>query len=55
VSSCASNAAIQRLREENEVLREAAESLIHYAPARERFAFIHRLRDLWGSKMRCRS
>lgn len=35
---------IQRLRTENEVLHEAAEPLIHHAPARERFVFIHRLR-----------
>ena len=27
---------IQRLRAENEILREAAEPLIHHAPARER-------------------
>jgi transposase InsO family protein len=45
---------IQRLREENEVLREAAESLIHHAPARERFAFIHRLRDRFGIRRLCR-
>jgi len=39
---------------ENEVLREAAEPLIHYAPARERFAFVHRLRDRFGIRRLCR-
>jgi hypothetical protein len=33
------------LRVENEVLHEAAQPLIHQAPAHERFAFIHRLRN----------
>jgi hypothetical protein len=45
---------IQRLREENQVLREAAEPLIHHAPSRERFAFIHRLRDRFGVRRLCR-
>jgi putative transposase len=45
---------IQRLRVENEVLREAAEPLIHHAPARERFAFVHRLRDRFGIRRLCR-
>jgi hypothetical protein len=36
---------IQRLRMGNEILREAAEPLIHHAPARDRFAFIQPLRD----------
>ena len=44
---------IQRLRTENEILREAAEPLIHHAPARERFAFIHRLRGLFGIRRLC--
>jgi transposase InsO family protein len=35
---------LQRLRMENEILRDAAEPLIHRAPARERFAFVHRRR-----------
>ena len=33
---------------ENEILREAAEPLIHHAPAHERFAFVHRLRERFG-------
>ena len=45
---------IQHLRTENEVLREVAEPLIHRAPARERFAFIHLLRDRFSVKQLCR-
>ena len=45
---------IQQLRVENEVLREAAEPLIHHAPARERFAFVHRLRGRFGIRQLCR-
>jgi transposase InsO family protein len=45
---------IQRLHVENEVLREAAVPLIHHAPARERFAFIHRLRGRFGIRRLCR-
>ena len=45
---------IQQLRAENEILREAAQPLIHHAPARERFAFIHRLRDRFSVKRLCR-
>jgi len=45
---------IQRLRVETEVLREAAEPLIHQAPARERFAFVHRLRGRFGVRWLCR-
>jgi hypothetical protein len=45
---------IQRLRVENEVLREAAQPLIHHAPARKRFAFIHRLRGRFGIRWLCR-
>ena len=45
---------IQRLRVENEILREAAEPLIHHAPARERFAFVHRLRTRFGIRRLCR-
>lgn len=45
---------IQNLRRENEVLREAAEPLIHYAPARERFAFIHTQRDRFSVRLLCR-
>jgi len=39
---------IQRLRVENEVLREAAEPLVHHAPAHERFGSSHRLRERFG-------
>jgi putative transposase len=42
------------LREEADVLREAAETLIHHAPARERFAFIHRFRDRFAARRICR-
>jgi hypothetical protein len=45
---------IQRLRMETEILREAAEKLIHHAPARERFAFVHRLRGQHGIRRLCR-
>ena len=39
---------------ENEVLQEAAERLIHEAPAHERFAFIRGLRDRFTVKSLCR-
>jgi transposase InsO family protein len=45
---------INNLRSENEVLREAAEPLIHRAPARERFAFIDQLRGRFSVKRLCR-
>jgi hypothetical protein len=45
---------LEWLRIENEVLHEAAAPLIHQAPARERFAFIHRLRDRFMVKRLCR-
>jgi putative transposase len=45
---------IQRLHVENEVLREAAEPLIHQAVARERFEFIHARRDRFSVKQLCR-
>jgi putative transposase len=45
---------IHQLRVENEILREAAQPLIHHAPARERFAFINRLRDRFSVKRLCR-
>jgi transposase InsO family protein len=45
---------LERLRVENEILREAAEPLIHRAAARERFAFIQRLRDRFAVKRLCR-
>jgi putative transposase len=45
---------VQRLRVEVEVLREAAEPLIHHASARERFAFVDRLRARFGVRRLCR-
>ena len=42
------------LRRDNEILREAAEPLIHCAPARERFAFIHARRGRFGATLLCR-
>jgi len=42
------------LRRENQVLREAAEPLIHRLPAGERFAFIHQRRDWFSAKLLCR-
>jgi putative transposase len=44
----------ERLRVENEILREAAEPLIHLAPARERFAFIHARRARFSVNVLCR-
>lgn len=37
----------------NQVLREAAEPLIHHASARERFAFVHQRRDRFSAKLLC--
>jgi len=51
---CEQRRAIQRLRVENEILRAAAQPLIHHAPARERFSFVHRLRDRFGIRRLCR-
>jgi putative transposase len=45
---------LQRLREEADVLREAAETLIPHAPARERFTFVHELRDRFPARRICR-
>jgi transposase InsO family protein len=45
---------VQQLRSENEILREAAEPLIHHAPGRERFAFIHARRGRFSVKRMCR-
>jgi len=45
---------LRDLRRENEVLREAAEPLIHCAPARERFAFIHARREKFSIRLLCR-
>lgn len=39
---------------ENDLLHEAAQPLIHHAPAHERFAFIHRLRGRFTAKRLCR-
>jgi putative transposase len=44
----------KRVSVENEVLREAAAPLIHQAPARERFAFIHLHRARFGLRRLCR-
>lgn len=40
-------------RRENEILRDAAEPLIHQAPARGRCAFIHARRDRFSAKRLC--
>src|SRR5580700_11104044 len=45
---------VERFRVENEILREAAEPLIHHAPARERFSFVQRLRGQFSVKRLCR-
>jgi hypothetical protein len=45
---------LQTLRQEADVLREAAETLILHAPARERFAFVHELRDRFQGRWICR-
>ncbi|WP_051451498.1 IS3 family transposase [Actinospica robiniae] len=45
---------LRDLREEADVLREAAEALIHHAPARERFTFIHALRGRLAVRRICR-
>lgn len=45
---------IAALRSENEILREAAAPLIHEAPARERFAFMHQRRARFGVNVLCR-
>ena len=45
---------VQHLRIENEILRDAAEPLIHHAPARERFVFIHAHRDRFSIRRLCR-
>jgi putative transposase len=45
---------IQNLRRENEILREAAQPVIHHAAARDRFAFIHARRARFGVKRPCR-
>lgn len=45
---------VRVLLRENEILREAAEQLIHHAPAGERFAFIHARRARFSAKLLCR-
>ena len=45
---------VEVLRGENEILREAAAPLIHEAPARERFAFMHQRRARFGVNVLCR-
>jgi putative transposase len=44
---------IERLRVEVGILRDAAEPLIHQAPARERFAFIHARRERYSVNRLC--
>ncbi len=44
---------VKQLRVENEILREAAEPLIHHAPARERFAFVHARRGRFSVYRMC--
>ena len=44
---------VKRLRVENEILREAAESLIHHAPSRERFASVHARRGRFSVYRMC--
>jgi transposase InsO family protein len=44
----------RNLRGGNEVLREAADPLIHQAPARERLAFIYARRDRFSVKLLCK-
>jgi putative transposase len=45
---------IHHLRIENTILRDAAAPLIHHAPARERFAFIHAHRGQFSARSLCR-
>jgi hypothetical protein len=45
---------LERVRVEDDVLREAAAPLIHGASARERFAFIHARRGRFGLRRLCR-
>ena len=51
---CRCQREVQGLRRESEILREAAEPLIHHAPARECFAFVHALRGRFSAKLLCR-
>jgi hypothetical protein len=46
---------IENLRRANEILREAAQPLIHHAAARDRFAFVHAHRVRFGVKRLCRA
>jgi hypothetical protein len=52
---CRREREIQNLRRENEILREAAQPLIHHAAARDRFAFVHAHRVRFGVKRLCRA
>ena len=45
---------LRTLREEADVLREAAKTLIHHAPARECFSFVHELRERFPVRRICR-
>nr|WP_307846203.1 IS3 family transposase [Actinospica durhamensis] len=45
---------LRDLREEADLGRKSAETLIHHAPARERFTFIHTLRNRFAVRRICR-
>ena len=45
---------IRNLRQENEILRDAAKPSIHQATARDRFALVHTHRDRFSLKLPCR-
>jgi hypothetical protein len=45
---------LEQVRTDREILWEAAGPLIHLAPARERFAFIHAHRDQFSVRRLCR-
>ncbi len=45
---------LQTLREKADALHEAAETLIHHTPARERFTVVHELRDRFPARRICR-
>jgi transposase InsO family protein len=45
---------LERVQGEHEILSEAAAGLIHAAPARDRFAFIHELRERFSIRRLCR-
>ena len=45
---------LERVQGEHEILSEAAAGLIHAAPARDRFVFIHELRERFSIRRLCR-